>query len=138
MAGPSNIFLSQTPMIARATLRFEVHEATGKERAIAGGGRYDGLVELFGGPQTWALGIAMGDVVLRLVLEDRGLLKAAEECAPRPDAFSSGKVQTDSPVAKSNALACRPPRITNGRALWSVGGDSFACARGSEVTPRMY
>ena len=27
---------------------FEVHETSGKERAIAGGGRYDNLVELFG------------------------------------------------------------------------------------------
>ncbi|MHC4106960.1 MAG: histidine--tRNA ligase, partial [Planctomycetota bacterium] len=66
---------------------FEVHEVRGKERAIAGGGRYDNLIELFGGPPTPAVGIAMGDVVLRLVLEERGLLKKVDECAPRPDAF---------------------------------------------------
>ena len=53
---------------------FEVHEVTGAERAIAGGGRYDGLVELFGGPPTPAVGFAMGDVVLQLVLDDHGLL----------------------------------------------------------------
>lgn len=53
---------------------FEVHEATGAERAIAGGGRYDNLVELFGGPATPAVGFGMGDVVLGLVLEDRGLM----------------------------------------------------------------
>jgi len=66
---------------------FEVHEATGKERAIAGGGRYDKLVELFGGPPTPAVGIAMGDVVLSLVLQDKGLLKPAEHYLPRPDVF---------------------------------------------------
>ncbi len=66
---------------------FEVHEAAGKERAIAGGGRYDNLVELLGGPPTAAVGIAMGDVVIRLVLEERGLLKAAESYLPRPDVF---------------------------------------------------
>ncbi|MCH8913736.1 MAG: histidine--tRNA ligase [Planctomycetes bacterium] len=66
---------------------FEIHEATGKERAIAGGGRYDNLVELFGGPPTAACGFAMGDVVLRLVLEDHGLLKPAEQYMPRPDVF---------------------------------------------------
>ena len=54
---------------------FEIHDAAGKERAVAGGGRYDGLVELFGGPSTAASGIAMGDAVLRLILEDRGLLE---------------------------------------------------------------
>ena len=68
-------------------LVFEVHEASGKERAIAGGGRYDNLVELFGGPRTPACGFAMGDVVLRLVIEDHGLLKPAEQYMPRPDVF---------------------------------------------------
>jgi len=66
---------------------FEVHEASGQERAIAGGGRYDKLVEIFGGKPTPAVGFAMGDVVLRLVLEDRGLLRDAAEYLPRPDAF---------------------------------------------------
>jgi len=71
---------------------FEVREATGKERAIAGGGRYDGLIELYGGPPTPAVGFAMGDVVIRLVLEDKGLLQKPEEYLPRPDVFviSSG------------------------------------------------
>jgi histidyl-tRNA synthetase len=66
---------------------FEVHETSGKERAIAGGGRYDNLVELFGGPSTPAVGIAMGDVVIRLMLEERGLLEPAEAYLPRPDLF---------------------------------------------------
>ncbi len=66
---------------------FEVHETAGKERAVAGGGRYDNLVELFGGPPTPAVGIAMGDVVIRLVLEEQGLLPPAETLLPRPDAF---------------------------------------------------
>lgn len=66
---------------------FEIHEASGAERAIAGGGRYDRLVELFGGPPTPAFGFAMGDVVIRLVLEDRGRLGPRESYLPRPDAF---------------------------------------------------
>jgi histidyl-tRNA synthetase len=67
---------------------FEIHEASGGERAVAGGGRYDGLVELFGGPKMPAMGFGMGDVVLGLVLGDRGLLpKDALALLPRPDAF---------------------------------------------------
>jgi len=66
---------------------FEVHEAAGRERAIAGGGRYDGLIELFGGPPTPAVGIAMGDVVLRHVLEDAGVLQPAEAYLAGPDVF---------------------------------------------------
>jgi histidyl-tRNA synthetase len=53
---------------------FEVHEASGAERAIAGGGRYDNLIEMFGGPPTPAVGFGMGDVVLGNILQDRGLL----------------------------------------------------------------
>ncbi|MHC4305767.1 MAG: histidine--tRNA ligase [Planctomycetota bacterium] len=76
---------------------FEIHEAAGKERAIAGGGRYDELVALFGGPPTPAVGMAMGDVVIRLVLEERGLLAPAEELMPRPDVFliSAGKPEAE-------------------------------------------
>ena len=73
---------------------FEVHEATGAERAIAGGGRYEGLIELMGGPSTPAVGFAMGDVVLELVLRDRGLMPEGVELADaigtRPDAVVIG------------------------------------------------
>ncbi|MEM9064870.1 MAG: ATP phosphoribosyltransferase regulatory subunit [Planctomycetota bacterium] len=66
------------------------------ERAVCGGGRYDNLVQLFGGPETPAVGFGMGDVVLSLLLDDRGVLpegsdlREALSLAPaglRPDAF---------------------------------------------------
>jgi histidyl-tRNA synthetase len=67
---------------------FEVHEVSGAERAVAGGGRYDGLVELFGGPRMPACGFGMGDVVLANVLRDRKLLPDdGAALLPRPDAF---------------------------------------------------
>lgn len=69
-------------------LVFEAHEATGAERAIAGGGRYDNLIESFGGPSLPACGFGMGDVVLSLVLKDKGLLPEDVYMAPlRPHAF---------------------------------------------------
>ncbi len=68
---------------------FELHEASGSERAIAGGGRYDKLIELFDGPSMPAVGFGMGDVVLGLLLRDRGKLPADEGASllPRPDVF---------------------------------------------------
>ncbi|PKL33509.1 MAG: hypothetical protein CVV40_00630, partial [Planctomycetes bacterium HGW-Planctomycetes-2] len=78
------------------------------ERAVAGGGRYDNLIELFGGPPTPACGFGMGDVVLGNLLEDKGLipegcelLEALSRPMPlRPDAFviSSGKEGADEQV----------------------------------------
>ena len=64
---------------------FEIHEVSGAERAIAGGGRYDKLIELFGGPPTSAVGFAMGDVVLSNVLVDKGLMP--DDVAPHPDVY---------------------------------------------------
>jgi histidyl-tRNA synthetase len=46
------------------------------ERAVAGGGRYDNLIELFGGPPTPACGFGMGDVVLGNLLDDHHLMPA--------------------------------------------------------------
>lgn len=75
------------------------------ERAVAGGGRYDNLIETFGGPPTPAVGFGMGDVVLSLVLQDKGLMPSdaviARELGLRPDAFviSNGVVESDAAVA---------------------------------------
>jgi histidyl-tRNA synthetase len=52
---------------------FEVFALGTTMRAIAGGGRYDRLVELYGGPPTPAVGFAAGDVVLGDLLIEKGL-----------------------------------------------------------------
>jgi histidyl-tRNA synthetase len=56
---------------------FELYDRKGKERAICGGGRYDDLIASLGGPEMPALGFGMGDVVLSLILRDRGLMPEA-------------------------------------------------------------
>jgi len=53
---------------------FELADRAGKFRAIAGGGRYDNLVELFGGEPCPSVGFAIGDKVLWLLLEEKGKL----------------------------------------------------------------
>lgn len=53
---------------------FEVHDRKGVYRAIAGGGRYDHLVEKLTGQKLPAVGFGMGDVVLAEMLRDRNLL----------------------------------------------------------------
>ena len=76
---------------------WEIHDLAGSERAIAGGGRYDNLVSLFGGPSIPACGFGMGDVVLGLLLADKGLLGEGAELLPRPDVFivSSGSDEAE-------------------------------------------
>jgi histidyl-tRNA synthetase len=53
---------------------FEVHDIVGELRAICGGGRYDNLLRDFGGPAVSATGMGMGDCVLEILLEQKGLL----------------------------------------------------------------
>jgi len=53
---------------------FEVHDVAGELRAICGGGRYDNLLRDFGGPSIPATGMGMGDAVLEILLQERGLL----------------------------------------------------------------
>jgi len=53
---------------------YEVFDAKAELRAIAGGGRYDNLLEVLGGPHVGATGFGMGDVVLGILLEEKGKL----------------------------------------------------------------
>ncbi len=50
---------------------FELFDKNRDLRAIAGGGRYDRLVKLYGGPDTPAVGFAAGDVVLGEMLREK-------------------------------------------------------------------
>jgi histidyl-tRNA synthetase len=54
---------------------FEIHDKRGELRALAGGGRYDNLLQLVGGPQVPAVGFGMGDIVLSELLKDLGRLQ---------------------------------------------------------------
>ncbi len=66
---------------------YEVFERKGDGttgRAIAGGGRYDELLEKLGYPSLPACGFGMGDVVLSDLLEEKGLLPNFIE---KPDVY---------------------------------------------------
>ncbi|MFP4163992.1 MAG: histidine--tRNA ligase [Chitinispirillaceae bacterium] len=63
---------------------FELFDVKQSLRAIAGGGRYDKLVSLYGGPPTPAVGFAAGDVVLGELLKKKGIIPPRP---PRSDLF---------------------------------------------------
>ena len=63
---------------------FEVVSTTiGAQGSVAGGGRYDGLVQQLGGPDVPGIGFACGMERLALMLENA----AVERVAPRPDFY---------------------------------------------------
>ncbi len=73
---------------------FELFDAGRSLRAIAGGGRFDGLLKLLGGVDLPAVGFAIGDVVLGELLKDRGLAPATPATI---DAFVAGVTEEDLP-----------------------------------------
>jgi histidyl-tRNA synthetase len=54
---------------------FEIYDRNCQLRALGGGGRYDNLLKQFGGPQVTGTGMGMGDCVLGILLEEKGLLQ---------------------------------------------------------------
>jgi len=65
---------------------FEAFDRKGKLRAIAGGGRYDNLIEQLsdGAAKMPALGFAMGDVVLGELIGEHEAASSAMELAVQP------------------------------------------------------
>jgi histidyl-tRNA synthetase len=64
---------------------FEAWEVGGEiKRSILGGGRYDNLLADVGGDPLPAVGYAMGDVVVTLILEKYGLLPKGLDATPAP------------------------------------------------------
>ena len=57
---------------------FEAFDRKGELRAIAGGGRYDKLLETFGGDTTPAAGFGFGDAVIVELLKERNVLPSFE------------------------------------------------------------
>jgi histidyl-tRNA synthetase len=63
---------------------FEAYDRKGELRALAGGGRYDDLVGRLAGTELPAVGFALGDMTLALLLQERGLSPAI---AHAPDVY---------------------------------------------------
>lgn len=89
---------------------FELHVTTGKERALGGGGRYDKLIELFGGPAMSGVGFGMGDVVLTNLLEDENLLPDSLN-QPSPDAYVIAITETGDAALPGVVSALRRAKL---------------------------
>jgi len=79
----------------------------GAQNAVCGGGRYDGLVELLGGPPTKGIGFALGTDRLILALQETGKGPAARPEPSGLDAYVAWMGATAYPVAVRVARALR-------------------------------
>ncbi len=89
---------------------FEIIDAQKSLRSIAGGGRYDRLVENYGGPSTPAVGFAVGDVVLAELMKEKGIrppYPARSDCyLIALDGSSNGEVVAFARKLRGRGVAC--------------------------------
>jgi histidyl-tRNA synthetase len=96
----------------RTTFEF-THGGLGAQNALLGGGRYDGLSEMLGGPKAPGIGFAMG--------EDRLVLTLLAEESAAPQALADAFV---APLGESlNAAALVLARELRHKGLWIELGD---------------
>ena len=111
----------------RTTFEF-THGGLGAQNAILGGGRYDGLSEIMGGPKAPGIGFAMGED--RLVLTLQALESAAPQvlAGPQADAFIAplGETVNAAALALARELRRQGLRI-------ELGDGSFRLKKSFEV-----
>ncbi len=103
------------------------HGALGAQNAILGGGRYDGLSEMLGGPAAPGIGFAIGEDRLVMSLQEKS---SAESALRKPDVYIA-------PMAAMNgeaALLARELRREN--LVIELGDDSFRLKKSFEAATK--
>lgn len=89
---------------------FEAFERQGENRALAGGGRYDDLLEKLGYPAMPACGFGMGDVTLQDAMEERNLLPTFVD-APEVYVVIGGPDERDAALQAVSGLRLAAIRV---------------------------
>jgi len=88
----------------RTTFEFTVTTGLGTQNALLGGGRYDGLSEMLGGPRAPGIGFAIGEdrLILTLQAQAEADLEAARNAGARPE-LAEGSSHLEIGVPKLDA-----------------------------------
>ena len=112
----------------RTTFEF-THGGLGAQNALLGGGRYDGLSEMLGGPRAPGIGFAMGED--RLVLTSLAALDEKSDLQQKSEAFIA-------PLGEGlNAAALVLARELRHQGLWiELGEGSFRLKKSFEAADK--
>jgi histidyl-tRNA synthetase len=104
----------------RTTFEFTVPDGSGlgTQNALLGGGRYDGLSEMLGGPRAPGIGFAIGEDRLILTLQ----AQAAEAASQKLDAFIApmGIAQNPAALALAKELRAAGLRVEVGDGIFRL------------------
>lgn len=114
----------------RTTFEFTVPDGSGlgTQNALLGGGRYDGLSEMLGGPRAPGIGFAIGEDRLILTLQ----AQAEEQQAKKLDAFIAPMGVAQNPAALKLARDLRQAGLTI-----EVGDGNFRLKKSFEAADKL-
>ncbi len=116
----------------RTTFEFTVDLGLGTQNALLGGGRYDGLSEMLGGPRAPGIGFAIGADRLILTLQALEDAKDERRSLPKLDAY----IAPLSPAQNAAALALAKDLRGAGLGV-EVGDGSFRLKKSFEAADRL-
>jgi histidyl-tRNA synthetase len=111
----------------RTTFEFTVTTGLGTQNAMLGGGRYDGLSEMLGGPRAPGIGFAIGEDRLILTLQAQAEADAATSgetiAPPKLDAYIApiGIAQNPAALALARELRAAGLKIEVGDGSFKLG-----------------
>jgi histidyl-tRNA synthetase len=112
----------------RTTFEFTVTTGLGTQNALLGGGRYDGLSEMLGGPKAPGIGFAIGEDRLILTLQAQAEADGTSTAAPKLDAYIAPLGTAQNPAALALARELRTAGLTV-----EVGDGSFKLRKSFDV-----
>lgn len=120
----------------RTTFEFTVTTGLGTQNALLGGGRYDGLSEMLGGPKAPGIGFAIGEdrLVLTLIAQQEADAAAAGKpvTEPKLDVYIAPLGTGQNPAALKLARELRREGFTV-----EVGDGSFKLRKSFEVGDKL-
>ena len=120
----------------RTTFEFTVTTGLGTQNALLGGGRYDGLSEILGGPRAPGIGFAIGEDRLILTLQAQADLDAAgageTPQAPKLDAFLAPLGAAQNPAALALARELRRAGLSV-----EIGDGSFKLRKSFDLADKL-
>ena len=120
----------------RTTFEFTVSTGLGTQNALLGGGRYDGLSELLGGPRAPGIGFAIGEDRLVLTLQAQEDLDAAGRAAPLSAPKLNAFVVPLGPAQNASALALARMLRREGLSV-EVGDGTFKLRKSFDLADKL-
>jgi len=116
----------------RTTFEFSIETGLGTQNALLGGGRYDGLSEMLGGPKAPGIGFAIGEDRLILTLQAMQEASGAQVPQDKLDAYMAPMGEAQNPYALALAKELR----TAGLRI-EVGDGSFRLKKSFETADKL-